>query len=287
MSPVSYWNKLLPKTPIPKSLQAFLPAGSMDASQKYATSLPFDHCFWQNYKHGTTVDEVIKEGHGLRFLFLEENLKPGSKTKKLDFEKKVRWPTLLPRGEATAFPFSTSKLGEILRRFSIDPNSAAASKLRQTLVDCERDADEGETRYCATSLESMVDFAVSQLETNDIQLLTYSFLNKEETDPKSRVYTVQPGVVRVGSQRVVACHIESYPYAVFYCHRAVNIKSYIVPLVAEEDGSRVRAGAVCHTDTSSWNPNHATMLALGIKPGTHVCHFLSHGHFVFVPNSAS
>ncbi|XP_031475168.2 BURP domain-containing protein 5-like [Nymphaea colorata] len=288
ISPVSYWNKLLPKTPIPKSLHAFLPAGSTDPSQsKYASSVPFDRCSWQEYKHGATLDEVIQGGHGLRFLFLEQNLKPGSKTKKLDFEKKIRWPTLIPRKEAEAFPFSTSKLGDILKQFKIDPNSATASKLRQTLKDCEREPDEGETSFCATSLESLADFAVSQLKTDDIQLLTYSFVNKEEKDPKSRVYTVQHGVVELASRRAVACHIESYPYAVFYCHTTVNTKTYIVPLIAEEDGTRLSAGAVCHIDTTSWNPKHATMLALGIKPGTPVCHFLSHGHFMFVPNSAS
>ncbi|KAF3792780.1 BURP domain-containing protein 3 [Nymphaea thermarum] len=262
--------------------------GSTDPSQsKYASSVPFDRCFWQEYKHGATLDEVIQGGHGLRFLFLEQNLKPGSMTKKLDFEKKIRWPPLLPRKEAEIFPFSTSKLGDILKQFKIDPNSAAASKLRQTLKDCEREPDEGETSFCATSLESMADFAVSQLKTDDIQLLTYSFVNKEEKDPKSRVYTVQHGVVELASRRAVACHIESYPYAVFYCHTTVNTKTYTVPLIAEEDGTRLSAGAVCHIDTTSWNPNHATMLALGIKPGTPVCHFLSHGHFMFVTNSAS
>ncbi|XP_031477716.1 BURP domain protein RD22-like [Nymphaea colorata] len=294
MSPTDYWNKLLPKTPIPKSLHAFLPTGTSDASQrKYAGHLLLDcrSIFWEQYEYGTTPDQV-KEDHELSFLFLEKDLKAGSKTKKLDFEKKEQetaggWPTVLPRREAKTIPFSTSKLSDILQRFSVDPNSADALIVRHTLEDCERGPNQGETNYCATSLESMVDFAVSQLKTNDVQLLTYSFVNKEETEPRSRVYTVQPGAVELASQHAVVCHVQSYPYAVFYCHTATRTKSYILPLVAEEDGTTLRAGAVCHMDTSSWNPNHATMLALGIKPGTPVCHFLSHGHLVFVPNSAS
>ncbi|KAF3790842.1 BURP domain-containing protein 5 [Nymphaea thermarum] len=296
MSPVGYWNKLLPRTPIPTSLHAFLPKDIDDPSQtKYFGILRSRGCTggdYDAYKRGTTLDQL--EGNSeTNFFFLKNNLKPGSKTKKLDFVKKVHltsgWPTLLPRREAQGFPFSSSKLADILKRFSLDPNSADASIVKHTLEDCEMEANKGETRYCATSLESMVDFAVSQLKTNDLQLLTYSFVNKEEREPKSRVYTVQPGVVELElpSSQAVVCHIQSYPYAVFHCHMTINTKSYIVPLVAEEDGIRVSAGAVCHTDTSSWNPNHASMLVLGIKPGTPVCHFLSHGHFVFVPNSAS
>ncbi|XP_031474628.1 BURP domain-containing protein 5-like isoform X3 [Nymphaea colorata] len=291
MSSVGYWNKLLPRTPIPTSLHAFLPKDIDVPFQWKNVDNMLVYCItYHRYKLGTTLDQ-LKGDRETNFLFLEENLKPGSKTKKVDFVKKVQetsgWPTLLPRREAQGIPFSSSKLADILKRFSLDPNSADASIVKHTLEDCEMEANKGETRYCATSLESVVDFAVSQLKTNDLQLLTYSFVNKEERDPKSRVYTVQPGVVELPSAQAVVCHIESYPYAVFHCHTPVKSKYYVVPLVAEEDGSRMSAGATCHTDTSSWNPNHPSMLVLGIKPGTPVCHFLSHGHFAFVPNSAS
>ncbi|KAF3771821.1 BURP domain-containing protein 5 [Nymphaea thermarum] len=294
MSPVGYWNKLLPKTPIPNTLDAFLPKDIVDPTKrKYVVKKVGDCAGTYNkyrYKLETPLDQLKGDGE-INFLFLEGNLKPGSKTKKLDFVKKLQetsgWPTLLPRREAQGFPFSSSKLVDILKRFSLDSNSADASIVKHTLEVCEMEPNKGETRYCATSLESMVDFAVSQLKTNDLQLLTYSFVNKEEREPKSRVYTVQPGVVELPSSQAVVCHIESYPYAVFHCHKTINTKSYIVPLIAEGDGIRVSAGAVCHTETSSWNPKHASMVVLGIKPGTPVCHFLSHGHFAFVPNSAS
>ncbi|KAF3790843.1 hypothetical protein EJ110_NYTH16038 [Nymphaea thermarum] len=250
-----------------------------DPSQrKHVRTLPVLSDKYYYYKVGTTLDQL--EGNSeTNFFFLKKSLKPGSKTKKLDFVKKVHltngWPTLLPCREAQGFPFSSSKLADVLKRFSLDPNSAIASTVKQTLEDCEMEANKGETKYWATSLESMVDFAVSQLKINYLQLLTYSFVNKEEREPKSRVYTVQPGVVELPSSQAVVCHIQSYPYAVFHCHKTVKTKSYIVTLVAEEDGSRMSAGAVCHTDTSSWNANHTSMLAPGIKPGTPVCHFLS------------
>ncbi|CAN6463729.1 unnamed protein product [Victoria cruziana] len=286
MSAVDYWNKLLPKTPLPSSLEAFLPR---DPSQRKNAPI-VDGCrVHQNYVRGTTLDQV-KRDRELDFLFLEGNLKPGSKTKKLDFVNKEQetagWPTLLTREEAQGLPFSTSKFVDILKLLAVDPNSYQASVIKTTLSSCEDEANRGESRYCPATLESMADFVVSQLETNDVRLLTYSFVNGEERDPKSRVYTVQPGVVELNSPRAVACHIQPYPYGVFYCHRTAKTKSYIVPLVAEEDGTRVMAGALCHTETSWWNPDHPSMLALGIKPGTPVCHFLSHGHFVFVPRAS-
>ncbi|KAF3791197.1 hypothetical protein EJ110_NYTH07636 [Nymphaea thermarum] len=203
MSPEPYWKKLLPRTPIPDSLQPFLPKDFMGGVQKNATV---------------------------------KNLKPGSKTKKLDFVKKERegrgWQALLPRRTAEAFPFSVSKLDRILKYFSIEPTSAAAKEMKKTLVDCEGEANEGESRYCATSLESMVDFAISQLKTND-----------------STTY-------------------------------------WDIPLVAEEDGSRVDAGAVCHTETSSWNPKHAAFQTLRVKPGAPIYHFLPYGHFAWVLHDA-
>ncbi|KAF3791200.1 hypothetical protein EJ110_NYTH07645 [Nymphaea thermarum] len=264
ISPVAYWDKLLPKTPIPISLDAFLPKDIDDPSQrKHVGNMLIICIHYSHYKIGTTLDQ----------------LKGNPIMSEIPHRHMPAHQMILHRRPAHGFPFSSSKLADILKCFSLDPNSADASIVKHTLEDCEMEANKGETRYCATSLESMVDFAVSKLKTNDLQLLTYSFVNKEERESKSRVYTVQPGVVELASSQAVVCHIQSYPYAVFHCYTPVKTKSYIVPLVAEEDGSRMSAGAVCHNDTSSWNPNHASMLVLGIKPGTPVCHFLSLGHF--------
>lgn len=255
---------------------------------KYATILVCTRGGYY-YAQGTTLEKV-KGDRELDFFFVEESLKPGTKTKSLDFVKKVPetkgWPKLLSRGEALVCPFATSKLDEILKGFSLEANSSGATIVKETLQDCEREPNQGETGYCAISLENMVDFAVSQLKTHDLRMLTYTFLTKEEKVPKSRVYTVQPGAVELPSAEAVVCHLRSYPTAVFYCHTPIKTKVYTVPLVAE-DGTRVMAGALCHTDTAWWNPHHAAMLVLGIKPGTPVCHFLSHGNFAFVSTAAS
>ncbi|KAF3790845.1 RAFTIN 1B protein [Nymphaea thermarum] len=287
MSPEAYWKKLLPRTPIPDSLQPFLPKDLTDGVQKEANVPVIDKNYVQ-WRSGVTPEE-LKTLHDTEFLFLTENLNPGSKTNKMDFVKKERegrgWHALLPRRTAEAFPFSVSKLDSILKYFSIEPTSTAARYMKETLAVCEEEANEGETRYCATSLESMVDFAISQLKTNDVRLLSTSILDKG-TAAKGRVYTVQKGVTEFPYKDSVVCHVLGYPYAVFYCHKTINTSSYVVPLVAEEDGSRVDAGAVCHTETSSWNPKHATFQTLGVKPGVPIRHFLPYGHFTWVANSA-
>ncbi|KAF3790847.1 hypothetical protein EJ110_NYTH16049 [Nymphaea thermarum] len=210
---------------------------------------------------------------------------------------------------AESFPFSVSKLDRILKYFSIEPTSTTARDMKGTLAACEEESNEGETRYCATSLESMVDFAISLLKTNDVRLLSMSILDNG-TAAKGRIYTVHKdfrlrriipvffitvlysstsfvtmGVTEFPYKDSVVCHVLGYPYAVFYCHKTINTSSYVVPLVAEEDGSRVDAGAVCHTETSSWNPKHATFQTLGVKPGVPICHFLPYGHFAWVANS--
>ncbi|KAD5508205.1 hypothetical protein E3N88_15908 [Mikania micrantha] len=51
-----------------------------------------------------------------------------------------------------------------------------------------------------------------------------------------------------------------------------------------EDGTKVKAVAVCHTDTGKWNPKHLAFRVLNVKPGTTpVCHFLPEDHVVWVP----
>ncbi|XP_031503646.1 BURP domain-containing protein 5-like [Nymphaea colorata] len=182
-------------------------------------------------------------------------------------------PTFLPRQQAQAIPFSTSNLTTILKTFSIQPHSEYASFTRQTLQDCEGPALKGEVKYCATSLESMIDFVVAELGSREIHAVVTSVVNKEEK-VKARTYRVGDGGGKVMSSKVVTCHDVTFPYAVFYCHNFQGTRPYMVPLIAD-DGSRVNAIALCHFDTSNWNPGHASFRLLGVKPGTvPICHFI-------------
>ncbi|ONM38387.1 BURP domain protein RD22 [Zea mays] len=93
----------------------------------------------------------------------------------------------LPRSEAEAIPFSSQKVPEILARLSVDPDSVEAAEMAQTLRDCEAPAAKGEKKACATSLESMVDFATASLGTRHVRAV--STVVAKEGSPKQE-YTV-------------------------------------------------------------------------------------------------
>jgi len=69
----------------------------------------------------------------------------------------------LPRGEAETVPFGSEKFSETLKRFSVEAGSEEAEMMKKTIEECEARKVSGEEKYCATSLESMVDFSVSKL----------------------------------------------------------------------------------------------------------------------------
>ncbi|RZC86448.1 hypothetical protein C5167_030531 [Papaver somniferum] len=101
---------------------------------------------------------------------------------------------------------------------------------------------------------------------------------------RKQQYVVSSGVRKIVSDKLVACHILPYPYAVFFCHAtsAHTTRAYDVPLVGT-DGTKINATAVCHQDTSKWDPDHVAFQVLKVKPGTvQICHFLSGDNFVWV-----
>ncbi|MQL96002.1 hypothetical protein Taro_028675 [Colocasia esculenta] len=232
-----------------------------------------------NYNYAATETQVHDDPNAALF-FEEKDLHPGAKMS-VHFTRTAPGTTFIPRSEANAIPFSSKKLPEILARFSLQPNSLETETVKETLQRCDEPAAAGETRYCATSLESMVDFATASLGTREVRVVSTE-VGKQGT-PKQLYTIASSGVQKLAGSRAVACHAEPYAYAVFYCHLTLTTKAYVVPLVGE-DGTRVNSVAVCHTDTSSWNPKHLAFQVLKVKPGTvPVCHFLPQDHIVWAP----
>ena len=98
--------------------------------------------------------------------FLEMDLRPGSA---LDFSFINGASTVAkfwPRQLTKFIPFSQMKMPDILQNFSIKPKSKEAEVIKNAIIHCEEPAMEGEEKYCATSLESMVDFSISKLGKN-------------------------------------------------------------------------------------------------------------------------
>ncbi|GKV16578.1 hypothetical protein SLEP1_g27200 [Rubroshorea leprosula] len=194
------------------------------------------------------------------------------------FTKIENRATFLPRAFADSMPFSSNKFSDILKLFSMDPKSAGAKVMKQNIEDCERAAIGGEVKYCATSLESLLDLSVSRLGKKIHVLST-----EVEKETKNEDFTIGKGGKNMGEKNIV-CHKMKYPYAVFFCHSIDKTDVYKVPLIGS-DGTKVKAIAVCHKDTSTWNPRHVVFQVLKVKPGSvPICHFLGKESIVWVPN---
>ncbi|KAK4277041.1 hypothetical protein QN277_015099 [Acacia crassicarpa] len=223
------------------------------------------------------TETQLHDDPNVALFFLEKDMKAGHKMK-LHFTQSSNQASFLPRELANSIPFSSAKFNDILNRFDIKPESEEAEVMKNTVKECEEAGIKGEEKYCATSLESMVDFTRSKLG-NEVDALSTEAVK----DTRMQEYTIAPGVKEVGEKKAVVCHRQEYPYAVFYCHKTEATRAYTVPLEGA-DGVRVKAVAVCHTDTSGWNPKHLAFQVLKVKPGTvPVCHFLPQDHVVWVP----
>ncbi|KAB5534435.1 hypothetical protein DKX38_017521 [Salix brachista] len=182
--------------------------------------------------------------------------------------------SFLPRLVAESIPFSSDKIPEILKYFALDVNSKEARVIRDEIGGCEDPNMEGEEKFCATSLESLIDFSVERLGRN-VRVLSTDAGKKQE-------YTVSARARMIGDDKAAVCHKMRYPYAVHYCHVIADTKVYEVPLVGA-DGTKVKAVTVCHLNTSAWSPDHMAFQVLKIKPGPAVCHFLDSDTLIWVP----
>ncbi|KAJ4958604.1 hypothetical protein NE237_025715 [Protea cynaroides] len=232
-----------------------------------------------NYIYAASEDQ-LRDDPNVALFFQEKDLHPGT-TMNLHFTKTTTGATFMSRQEAETIPFSSNKFSNILQRFSVKPGSMEAQVMKNTIKECEDPAVLGEEKFCATSLESMVDFSTSKLGTN-VQAVSTE-VDKEVTQKQK--YTIATRAVKkMGTGKAVVCHGQPYVYAVFYCHSTSSTRAYKVALVGA-DGTKANAVAVCHTDTAKWNPKHLAFQVLKVKPGTTpVCHFLPEDHVVWVRN---
>lgn len=227
------------------------------------------------YKYAAT-DNQLRDNPNVALFFLEKKMNPGSKMNLHFFKSSNGAATFLPRQVAASIPFSSNKMKEILNRFSVKPNSVEAETMKNTVKECEEPGIRGEEKFCATSLESMVDFSTSKLGKNIEAISTYT-----DKETQLQEYSITEVKMMKGGN-AVACHQQKYTYAVFYCHKTQKSKAFMVSLVGK-DGTKAKAVAVCHEDTSAWNPKHLAFKVLKVKPGSvPVCHFLPEDHIVWV-----
>lgn len=222
-------------------------------------------------------ENPLASNQNAALFFQGKDLRPGKKMN-LHFTKTGAKAKLLRRRVADMIPFSSDKFSEILHRFSVNPDSTEAKIMKKTIEACEDRALENEDKYCATSLEAMVDYGISKLGKH-VRVMATEIDKGEKQQQEFKITRV-----RMVGNRTIACHALNYIYPVFYCHQMHATRAYIVPLLGA-DLSKAQAIAVCHIDTSKWNPNHVAFRVLKVKPGTvPICHFLPEDHIIWIAN---
>ncbi|KAF6176341.1 hypothetical protein GIB67_011130 [Kingdonia uniflora] len=230
-----------------------------------------------NYGYAASEDQ-LHDNPNVAIFFLEKDLHTKTKMN-LQFTRTTSGATFLPHQIAETIPFSSKKFPQILTQFSIVPKSVEAEAMKKTIKECEAPANKGEDKYCAKSLESMIDFSTSKLGKN-VKVMSTEVTNE---DSQTQIYSIE-SVQKTGGDNSVVCHGQTYAYAVFYCHATHTTRAYEVSMLGA-NGKKVKAVAVCHMDTSTWNPNHLAFQVLKVKPGSvPICHFLPEDHIVWVSN---
>ncbi|KAG5620969.1 hypothetical protein H5410_006187, partial [Solanum commersonii] len=290
ISPEVYWKIKLPKAQIPKVIKDLLPQaddGILDTKKKVYYGL-HQHGAW--IFHAATEDEIheiknetpTQSDHQDNFLY-----KPYFFEKELVKGKVINFPSLKnknkapfwPRQFVESIPFSSKKIPQILNYFSINNNSKDAKTIEETVKVCEEPAMKGEKRKCATSLESMVDFGIFMLGTNNVKVVATEVQGENQMVQK---YTIKEVELMADGLNMI-CHKLNYAYAVHFCHGGGGTKTYMVSMIAV-DGTKVKAISICHKDTSLWNPKGLPFVVLNAKPGApSICHYLQDDQIVFLP----
>jgi hypothetical protein len=191
----------------------------------------------------------------------------------------------LSKKEANSLPLSMSQLPSVLQLLSIPEDSHQAKSMRGTLEQCEGEPITGETKTCATSLESMLEF-VDKIIGPDTKRNILTTNNPSPTAIPLQKYSILEVSHDIVAPKWVACHPMPYPYAIYYCHYiSTGTKVFKVSLVGDENGDKMEALGICHLDTSDWNPDHVVFKQLGIKAGKNspICHFFPVNHLLWVP----
>ncbi|KAB2080539.1 hypothetical protein ERO13_A05G070700v2 [Gossypium hirsutum] len=169
-----YWTSVFPNTPMPKALQNLLipPAAAgnhmknalANMIKRYKGNMAEGN---RNYENAAgNSKQEFGDGNmatNKDVFFFESKLRPGTKMNLKVLTSKASKTAFLPRPVADSLPFSTKKFAQVLNYFSVQPKSAESKILKKTIEDCETPTIEGEEKFCATSLESFVDFGVSKL----------------------------------------------------------------------------------------------------------------------------
>ncbi|KAK1280173.1 Polygalacturonase-1 non-catalytic subunit beta [Acorus gramineus] len=217
------------------------------------------------------IEHLVEAGK----FFREAELKKGTVMPMPDIRDKMPRRSFLPRSLAEKLPFSGARISDLEEIFKAVRESSLDRSMKQTIQECERKPSRGETKRCATSAESMIDFAVSVLGNDVVVRSTESTAGSGGNIMIGDVHGINGGRVT----KSVSCHQSLFPYLVYYCHSVPKVRVYEAEILSVENKRKINHGvAICHLDTSDWSAGHGAFLALGSGPGKiEVCHWIFEG----------
>ncbi|KAB2607740.1 dehydration-responsive protein RD22-like [Pyrus ussuriensis x Pyrus communis] len=195
-----------------------------------------------NHAHATHENHQLHKDDNPQatLFFLDKDMHLGT-TMNMNINRSSNTANFLLHKTAELIAFSLNELPDIFNQFSVKSESE---------------------KYCATSLESMIDFTTSKLGRN-IQAFSTEVLEKGGT---MSIISMK----KLAGDKAVVCHKQNYPYTLFYRHATKPTRAYVVPLRGS-DGVKAKAVTICH-----------------VKPGTiPICHFLPSDDVVWVPTPKS
>ncbi|CAN6221570.1 unnamed protein product [Urochloa humidicola] len=295
-----YWQSLFPNSTIPSAILDHF----RDASGNKMNDKEKEH-YWSLYS-----DKPLKRDEKIihnwlhwtaseNFLYPETALTTGTKINLYIGRAAALHSAYLRRDIADSIPITTENFKGITAMFA-PVSLSMAHDTWSTLASCERPQEVvGEKKACTTSLMSMHEFSAVALGTSDLRAFSTSLDVPEEgiSSPSQRYEVAAVRVITTkATTDIVTCHSMSFPVALFYCHAINPTRVYEVTLqredgvVIHESGApaMVQALAVCHMNTSGFDPTLRYWVKLGLKPGeAPVCHFLTRGDVLWAPISAT
>ncbi|KAL6841123.1 hypothetical protein ACP4OV_029092 [Aristida adscensionis] len=272
-----HWQKTLPGTPMPEAIANLVQRG-IDHSpllEHYSALPSVSVCTLFN----TICPQSTVAEAGI--FFHEEQLRPGSiMTISLLAEPEA---AILPHDVAEKVPFEN--IGDVLATFNIPAGSPEADQVSQTLSRCKQTSLAGVQMSCSMSLESTVESAMRMLGTTADSVFVATSAIPAAGLPR-QPYLVQK-VRQIDGNGYVACHKLPFPYVVYQCHTEAKYGDYMLSLQGLHGGPTVTMQALCHLDTSNWNPAHPAFEILHTHPGgSPVCHLIPNGNLVFIVKAA-
>jgi hypothetical protein len=217
--------------------------------------------------NGSSINRWVESGK----FFRKSMLKEGNVMVMPDIKDRIPKRSFLPRAILSKLPFSTMHLYKLKGIFRARENSSMEHMLINAVAECERAPSLGEAKRCVGSVEDMIDFAVLVLGHNVVVRSTKKVNGSKQNVMIGSVKGINGGEVTTS----VSCHQMLYPYLLYYCHYVPKVKVYEVDILDMESKAKINHGvAICHLNTSAWDPKHAAFLALGSSPGQiEVCHW--------------